>query len=238
MELKDFTYTLTYSTTTFEKFNVPRFHHMDLPLLHIPLHIEFNKTYYIMMNDKLQAFRIIGISIGNFGNKYAIYYLIQKPNESIKWVADFITTNSVIFEDKDDMFWFINGNVRTNVNNPYNATWKEICYFLTNKYVEKLGYKVYVSKGQIHNDWYWDNSSQQPKTSLTYISYLFITKGNVQIGLTSCENYYKSKEECIKAHFNDYYIDDFEEEPFSIELEVLPNTPKKYVLKFEQEEVF
>ena len=136
------------------------------------------------------------------------------------------------------MFEFINGNTRLNVNNTNNLNWKEICYFLSNVYVEKLGYKVCIRQGTIHNDWYWDNSSQQPKTSLTYITYLFITKGNVQIGLTSCDKHYKSKEECIKAHFNDYYIDDFEEEPFSIELKVLPNTLKKYVLKFEQEEVF
>jgi hypothetical protein len=235
MELKDFTYSLTYSTTPFEKFNVPSFHRMTLPSLRIPLHIEFNKTYYMMMNDKLQAFRIIGISIAQLNSKDTICYLIQKPNESIKWVADFITTNSVIFENKDDMFEFINGNTRLNVNNTNNLKWKEICYLLSNVYVEELGYKVRFSKGQIYNDWYWDNSSQQPKTSLTYISYLFITKGNVQIGLKNCDKHYKSKEDCIKAHFNDYYIDDFEEEPFIIELEVLPNTLKKYVLKFEQE---
>ena len=180
MELKDFTYTLTYSTTPFEKFNVPRFHRMNLPSLRIPLHIEFNKTYYMMMNDKLQAFRIIGISIGQLSNKDVI------------------------------------------------------CYFLTNEYVEKLGYKVRIGKGQIHNDWYWDNSSQQPKTSLTYISYLLITKGNVQIGLKNCDNHYKSKEECIKAHFNDYYIDDFEDDPFSVEIEVLPNKARKYILQFEE----
>lgn len=234
MELKDFTYTLTYSTTPFEKFNVPRFHRMSLPLLHIPLHIEFNKTYYMMMNDKLQAFRIIGISIGQLSNKDAICYLIQKPNESMKWVANFITSNSVIFENKDDMFEFINGNTRINVNNTNNLNWKEICYFLTNEYVEKLGYKVRISKGQIYNDWYWDNSSQQPKASLTYISYLLITKGNVQIGLKNCDKHYKSKEECIKAHFNDYYIDDFEDDPFTIEVEVLPNKARKYILQFEE----
>lgn len=109
-------------------------------------------------------------------------------------------------------------------------------WFISNKMVKEQGYDVFTDNGGIFNDWYWHPTLQKPKTSRTYIQYLLITKDNVQIGLRPCDGYFSSKESCIKHHLNDFEIDDFETDPFNIEIEVLPNTPKKYILKFEQEE--
>lgn len=238
MTLEDFNYSLTYSVKPFEQLHTPKYDRLFLGSLEFPLHIKFNQTYYKKQNDKLQAFRLVAMSIENDFNTNYITYLIQTPNKPLQWVREFITTQSVIFSNKEDMFEYIKGNVYVNVNYNKNSNWKMARWFISNKMVKEQGYDVLTDDGGINNDWYWHPTLQKPNKSRTYIQYLLITKDNVQIGLRPCNGYFTSKESCIKHHLNDFEIDDFETDPFNIEIEVLPNTPKKYVLKFEQEEVF
>jgi hypothetical protein len=228
--------TITYNQDPFIKLEVPIFDKIYFEGIFLPKHFPFNKTLYKLENTKLQAFRLLGISIGYHINKfgckvYNTYYYIQLPNDKPFWCPCYLATNSVVFNDKNDFFDYLNGNKEVNINSTTKSKWS-CCESLLNGLPSSMIFNH--NKNRIFNDWYWDTIKQEPLVHSSTIRYFLMTKDGVQFCLDCKENHFKTKEECIQNHLNGFVIDDFEDNPFSVEIEVLPNKARKYILQFEE----
>lgn len=213
--------TKTYSTKEFESLNVPIFDEGSLSDMRFPIHLSFNKTYYKLENNRLQAFRILAIAIGrNYktptGYCVSNFYLVQKPNQSATWIADYINSNDIIFENKDDWYEYMSGNDKLALKMQYSKSVVLIANDCPN--IKRNGYRIMES-------WAWDKDKKCPKQSYTNIKYILVLENEILFCLSHGIKF-PSIESCIAANVDGMIIDDFEEDVFELNIKILPNKQK------------
>lgn len=182
-----------------------------------PSWLIFNKTYYKLTDDKLQAFRVLAMSI----TKVSIAYLIQVPNEEPYWHLDYIDVNSIIFDNRNNMYSYIGGNESVNVNMP--ISW----IFLYKLFSNIDGFHTY----SFYLSYFLDKDKQINRT-ITNIKYIVINEDGIMVGLEHRQPYYyTTKEQCIANYLDGFLIEDFAEDIQEIKVRILPNTPKITTLK-------
>lgn len=182
-----------------------------------PSWLIFNKTYYKLTDDKLQAFRVLAMSI----TKTSIAYLIQVPNEEPYWHLDYINVNSIIFDNRNSMYAYIGGNTSVNVNMRISWTMLYKLFSNTNGF---NSCSFYLS--------YFLDKDKQINRTLTNIKYIVINEDGVMVGLEHKQSYYyTTKEQCIANYFDGFLIEDFAEDIQEIKVRILPSTPKITTLK-------
>lgn len=211
----------------FEKLNVPVLNKIYLDGANktsIP-YINFNETYYKILNDKIISFRIIAISIIDVKNYTRVSYLVQMPNET-RWITEFITNDSIIVSSKENAFRYMMGEENCRIKFKYSP----LMYILKENNIPS--HQCYSS---LLCSWKWSETQKKPIPCESFISYLLITKDNIHVGVSLNkfnEKTFPSIEECLKSKLDGFEIHEFEEEPIEINVKIYPNTPKIHVLKF------
>lgn len=226
----------------FEKIATPTLNSLNFTMrnhtmLALPLFLSYNKTYYRLQDNNLTAFRILGYCV--MCNHYDVYvaYYVQTPNHKPFWRTDFIIEQSVILENKEDMFDYMKGATFLNINGC--KKWCRIHDLMLNN--EHIFYdNIYRN---LTYTWIWDKNTKRPKRISSQLQYLVFTPNSINIGVNLNYNihcgdkHYPSAEDCIKEKLNGFTISDFEDEPFEMNIAVLPQTPKIHVLKFIEDEI-
>lgn len=73
--------------------------------IRFPRLLQFNRTYYKKIGNKLTAFRILAYAIYSKLTTYekvCLTYLVQLPNEDPQWEEDFIDQHTCVFNSKED----------------------------------------------------------------------------------------------------------------------------------------
>lgn len=218
--------TITQSSEIFKSLNVPTLGTpfvSDSSALWFPTKLMFNKTYYIYLNGRITAFRILAYAVVDHNT---ISYLVQLPNKTPEWIKDFITRRTPIF-DSVEQFIEYQSDSRIHASIEW---WRAQSSFRELTYASVIGLRGKV--------WIWINGTpclvQDP-----WINYFLVCENGVFIHTCTKDKnnnkWYLSREECIKDNLNGLAIEDFSEEPVSIKINVLPNKPKIHILKFIEE---
>jgi hypothetical protein len=190
--------------------NLPRTNKIDAITMSYISNIEFNKTYYKLVNNKLIAFRILAMA--KIEDKWS--YLVQIPNKPLEWVKDFLTICSIIFENKEDFLVYLQTNEKT-----FNLEESNLMYDLHNVYKYLNWTKTYLL------GWEYKNDKFEPHC--LPIDCLLII--NNQVYVYTNTPYAINREDCFKSIIESVTIEDFAEDV--IEIQVLPNTGKTYTMK-------
>ena len=186
--------------------------------LKFPRKLEFNKTYYTYKNNEITAFRIIAYAVTDekviYTNKLTpnLTYLVQFPNQSLVWITDFLTEDTLICESKEEI-----------INYPLtkkdlNLEWTYAYYMFS-----ELVYASVISlRGKV-----WTKKDFAPYNNFHPIMKSFmVINNNVVVLIDNTKEYFLSEEECIKSILNNCIINDFADEPFDVGISVLPNKQK------------
>lgn len=224
--------TFTQSNEIFNKFNVPynRYCHQWFDNgLKFPFNMEFEKTYYKHNGNGLIAFRILAYTIDDSDcSNYKISYLVQLPNQAPKWESDFITMKTNVYSSVEEY-------VMSGGSQFVNLGWADIT--ATQQVSIWHGYeKRYFFKGTF----YTIKNGAVCESGGHYCNRLFVTKNGWLVGIakrnlydTSGENgVYLHKADAMRVLLDNMEIVDFAEQPISIDITILPNTPKTTKLKF------
>lgn len=233
---------ITTNNTQFVSNNVPNYGNThfantmfpSVDKLYYPSKIVCNKTYYKYCQDvnQLIAFRVLAFSYNSVG---ALTCLIQQPNEQPKWITNFITTCSIIFEKRNDYFEFINGDKKLNIVGSWRDDWCSFKFILLNNdYPLK---KCVSNGGTIYASYYWDDKDNCVSRTETIIEHIFFTNEECHICIKHKDGKFATMEECLAKKIDGLQIVEFEEEPFNINITILPNTPKKSVVKIMEYEI-
>ena len=213
---------VTFNPQKFIELGIPQCDRTYLKQVKIP-NLKVGKTYYKLMGAKLQGFRILAITIESKLYDNDVNYLIQTPNQNAIWKRNYLNKGDVIFENKDDLLPYLQGNANLNVN---NTEWcSAINYFNTLKEFHNEPF------GEIYHSWYINDKTKCPCVGSTNIKYFLILDNSVEICLSHDTNkYFKTKEECLANYLNGFTIDDFAEDVQEISIKVLPNKGIKKTL--------
>lgn len=212
---------VTFNPQKFEKLNLPQVNHSYIRKFSIP-NLTIGKTYYKLTDEKsLQAFRILAITLEMNGNCEYVCYLIQTPN-STNWERNYFTNVDVIFEEKDDLFSYLQGNTYLNVNTKWNS--------ITDYFRELNDFRDEVF-GEFYHSWYINSRTKCANVASTNVKYVLLLEDSIEVCLEHKKDYYfNTKEECLAHYLNGLVIDDFAEEE-EITIKVLPNKSSKKVLQ-------
>jgi hypothetical protein len=215
--------TFTQSNEVFNKYNVPPFkycHRWFSEYNRFPMGLEFEKTYYKRTENGLLAFRILAYTLCDISNPYTITYLVQLPNEQPRWINDFIAPNTKIYASTEDYI--------------LSAGTQSVDLRWINIYQASIG-RIWCN----YNDrYFFDQTFYTIKDGAVcestghFCNNLFVSKNGwvVQISKRNLESkeqgVYMSKADAMKALLKDMTITDFAEEPISVDITILPNTPK------------
>ena len=214
---------VTFNPQKFIELGIPQCERTYLKQVKIP-NLKVGKTYYKLIEGALQGFRILAITIASKLYDDNVHYLIQTPNQSATWKSNYVNKEDVIFENKDYLLPYLQGNANLNVNKD-NEWCSVINYYNTLKEFHNEPF------GEIYHSWYINNKTKRPCVTSTPIKHLLILEDSVEICLSHDTNkYFKTKEECLANYLNGFIIDDFAEEQ-KISIKVLPNTQIKKVLQ-------
>ena len=218
--------------TPFDELNVPRCHyrHNWLPKKYkFPFNLEFNRTYYKYDGEKLIAFRILAYTIDEntlHDDNPSLNFLVQMPNQPLQWLVDFIAPYIAIYKSVDDY-------VLSSGANCVNLCWQNWHYRFN---VRNLNNFLYF-----FNDEFWTIQQGIVRTSHgAYLNRFVVTEDGffVNIGKDSCHDDYGEngifldKMSATKVLLKDMNVVDFENEPITIKMNVLDNTPKLLKIQF------
>lgn len=199
---------ITTDLSVFKKINAPKYdtgskfseelNDFDMPKL------ELGKTYYLVDNNDIKAFRVLAMAVVVTRNYYKgnkLVCLIQFPNEEPKW-TNILSYGTICLENKNDYEDYILNPTK------YKLEWeKKINLFsTTNDY-------TYI----------WENSAVQNKSAI--IEYILYTQSGFLIGVGEYSfgghKIYTNKTQCITENVKKTKITDFEDSPsINIKLEV------------------
>lgn len=194
----------------------------------IPSGFEFNKVYYKVRGKTLQGFKI-RMCILNRKDKgnYPIYYLVEYPNGSLEWEKDFLDSNTLLFEEPNDFFDYLNGFEEVTIRVKILGL-----HFFSNR----LGSDDYL---RFTKTWFWSSKDEKPMKKYSNIKFILLNEqGLIPIlRASSTLNEYSSQEECMKEKMNGFTIEEFPQSEFSfnIKIEVKKKEPIVRTLKFMEE---
>ena len=217
--------TFTQSNEIFSKFDVPRFkycHQWFGNNNRFPMGLEFEKTYYKRTENGLMAFRILAYTLCDVNTPYTITYLVQLPNEQPRWIIGFIAPNTKIYASTED--YILSGGTQS-----VDLRWINI-------YQASIGcsWHNYNDRYFFKETFYTIKDGAVCESTGHYCCNLFVSKNGwlVQIAKRNLESYhgeqgvYMSKADAMKVLLKNMTITDFAEEPISVDITILPNTPK------------
>lgn len=219
--------TITKNEELFNKLNTPKFYRVDRTSIYqellFPRNLQFNKTYYTYFNNEITAFRIVAYAVTDekivHTNRLTpnLTYLVQFPNKSLVWITDFLTNTTIVCENKEQM-----------INYPLTKKCIDFNWTYANNMFPNLAYAAVISlRGRV-----WIKKDFAPFNNFHPIIKSFIVmNNNTFILIDNNKEYFLSEEECVKSILNNCIINDFADEPFDIEICVLPNQQKRQVLK-------
>lgn len=227
---------VTYSQDhkPFNELGVPRCHHKNHWLSReykFPFDLEFNKTYYKYDGEKLIAFRILAYTINDntsYNCKTSLIFLVQLPNKPLQWLEDFITPDIAVYQSVDE--YVMSGGA-----NCISLGWQCWHYRF---YVRNVHDNTYF-----FNDEFWTiNQGRVMNSQGAYFDRFVVTADGffVNIGNDSYYSHYGEKGifldkmSATKVLLNNMNVVDFENEPITIKMKVLDNTPKLLKIKFVQ----
>lgn len=221
---------LTKSNKFFEELGAPscRGENYFRDDLLFPSKLEFNRTYYKYAKDKLTAFRVLAYAVqGKYpargGSKYfKLSYLVQTPSNKNEWIENYIDNDCPIFYSKED---FLRHQVR--------SCSVELGWVCGRVAFPQLACAAVISAaGRV---WKWDSTYLRPMNNFhPNMEYFMVCPDGVYIGVPY-EEYFFSAQDCVKSHLDGIEIDEFAEEPFSIQIDVLPSEQVTHTLRFVEE---
>ena len=233
---------VTFNSQKFETLNVPQLNLTHIKHFKLP-NLKLNTTYYKLKENSLQAFRILAIALnssmyGTYQLNRFVSYLVQLPNKEPIWVNNFITENSIVFENYDKYISYMQGDKNVNVTKSDN-------WYSSQNHIQELNNYDYRTD-TIKSSWCINKNTKQPCAKDTKIKYFLLLENSLEICLkheeefylTKGETFFNTKEECIAYHLNGFTIDDFAEEVQEISIKVLPNKPTRktiHVIEVENE---
>lgn len=216
----------SFSDKWFQSLNAPQCKGESIiyDLVEIPLNIEFNKTYYRYYENKLVAFKILAYALYCDDIIRGLSYLVQMPNETPKWIKNFLTKSSTFFLNKEDFFQ--HQIIKSNVE----LEWESIR-------------SIMPSKGNMCSSfskelWYWDTERNCSSNNIApRISCFVVVDNNAYIYFNKDKQFkklYLTKEDCIKDSLNGLVIEEFDDTPITIDLKInmAMNTKKVHTLRF------
>ena len=216
----------TQSTEIFNKFKVPNFKYCHQWLNHdnlFPMGLEFEKTYYKRNENGLSAFRILAYTLNDSTHPYTLSYLVQLPNELPRWINDFINPKTNIYASVED--YITSGGMQS-----VNLRWCNIMQ----AGIAKV-WHGYNDRFFFKNDtFYTIKNGAVCESDGHYCAQLLVSKNGwlVRIPKRNLNDYqgekdvYLNKADAMKVLLKDMPISDFVEDPISIDITILPNTPK------------
>lgn len=192
-----------------------------------PSRLRFNTTYYMFKDEKLVAFRILAYAYKRRQYSHLVLeglsYLVQMPNEEPRWIDDFLTEKTRIFNSPEEFM-----KHQTGYDFAVELNWEKGKQVFPN-----LGYAAVIGlKGMV---WQWSETHNSPTDNFSpEFDYFVVCADGLFVGISK-QDYYLSAEECVKGKLNGLEIVDFAEEPVKITINVLPNTPKIHTLRFIEE---
>ena len=194
----------------------------------IPSGFEFNKVYYKVNGKTLQGFKIRMCILNRKGDdNYPLYYLVEYPNGSLEWKKDFLDSNTLLFEEPNDFYDYLNG-------------FEEVAIRIENLHLysfsRRLGSRDYL---RFTRTWFWSNKDEKPMKKYSNIKFILLNEqGLIPIlRASSTVNEYSTKEECMKDKMNGFTIEEFPQSEFSfnINIEIKKKEPIIRTLKFMEE---
>ena len=225
---------VTYSQDhkPFDELGVPRCHYKHNWLTKnykFPFDLEFNRTYYKHDGEKLIAFRILAYTIDDntsHNDKPSLIFLVQLPNQPLQWLVDFITPHIAIYKSVDEYVMSAGANC-------VNLCWQ--CWYC------RFNVRNVHDDTYFFNDEFWTiRQGVITKSKGAYFNRFVITEDGffVNIGNDSYHNYYGErgifldKMSATKVLLNNMSVVDFENDPITIKMKVLDNTPKLLKIQF------
>lgn len=225
---------VTYSQDhkPFDVLGVPRCHYKHNWLsknYKFPFQLEFNRTYYKRNETNLTAFRILAYTIDdNSSNDYqkSLIYLVQLPNQQLQWIKDFITHETMVYNSIDDY-------VMSSGTKCADLCWEN--------WVCRFNVRAVHDDTYFFDDEFWtikDGSVKKSKGA--YFNRFVVTEDGffVNIGNDSYHSHYREKGifldkmNATKVLLNNMSVVDFENDPITIKMKVLDNTPKLLKIQF------
>ena len=226
---------LVQSLSVFDSINTPSCFYDSIGMsFQMPSNLKFNKTYYKYENGKLVAFRILAYAVvGHVSSTFiGLSFLVQLPNQQPKWVERFLTNDTKVFDSKE-MFIAYQSNSKYCVNLDWVGC--------SNIYPQLAYAAVIGLRGKVFN---WSDSQSCVVRTYSPLferfmvceegTFIYVPKAR-QCFNNTIEKYYLSAQDCVKDRLNGMKIVEFEEEPYSIKINVLPNTQKVHTLRFVEE---
>lgn len=179
---------------------------------------ELNKVYYMEMEGKLTAFKVLAISLLDHE------YLVQFPSET-RIVKHCSFGSKKFFNSKEHYFQYIEGlansqivkYVGLNVKDLKNVSFREEnsqCVTLFNRYK-------------------WHDASSKPFKCSSHVNYMILTENGVVISYKPLEDTFATYQECVKNHIDGMVVEEFQEETTNITITITKETkPKIYTLNF------
>lgn len=231
--MENYNLILTQSLEMFERMGTPTCKENDYIRLEreFPLSLQFGKTYFIYNGGKLIAFKVLAYAFYSRLTTYSkegLSFLIQTPNEPLKWAEDFLTTNSVIFDSVESfMEHQITGKGNVSLDWRYSTN---VFPFLTCAATISL-------KGKV---WKWDSSKNCPTNDFhPRLTYFVVKDNNLMVGFEKkglgSTDYFLSKQECIKSRCDKMEIIDFADESntdIHFSFEIVQSQKKVHTLRF------
>ena len=223
---------LTHSADLFDKLQVPT---CELEYItdtfDFPRHLDFNRTYYKLYENKLLAFRILAYAVYSrltTSQHIGISFLVQFPNEQPRWINDFLGKDSKIFESKED---FLEHQI-TGDKSVY-LDWSCSTYVFR----QLKGFNSISFEGKVYA---WSNSRNCPTNNFkpTFTRFL-VTQDTLFVQIkkykSGYDKTYFTKEECVRDKIDGIEIVEFAEEPIEMNITILPNTKVTHTLRFIEE---
>ena len=219
--------TFTQSREIFDKFNVPRFKYCQRYFskhFFFPFGLEFERTYYKRSESGLVAFRVLAYTIDDSDClSKNLSFLVQLPNEAPRWITNFITKNTYVYDSPED--YIISGG-----SNTINLRWENLLNGGIGEFYQGKSDSYFFK----HDTFYTIKNGAVCESDGYYCGNLFVSKHGwlVQIPNRSLEGYhgengvYLSKADAMKILLKNMTICDFAEEPITIDITIMPNTPK------------
>lgn len=234
--MENYNLNLTQSLEMFERMGIPTCKENDYIRLEMkfPSSLKFGKTYFIYKGGKLVAFKVLAYAFYSRLTTYhkeGLSFLIQTPNEPLKWAEDFLTTSSVIFDSVESfMEHQITGTGNVSLDWRHST---EVFPFLVCAATISL-------KGKV---WMWDDNKNCPTNKFhPRFTYFVVKDNNLMVGFEKkglgSTDYFLSKQECIKSRCDKMEIIDFADErnvDIQFKIEFVQSQKKVHTLRFIEE---
>lgn len=224
----------TQNHNHFNELEVPCFkfkHNWISKYYKFPFGLKFNKTYYKHDGEKLVAFRILAYTICDVKpniHTYPMYYLVQQPNQPLRWMVDFITQDTKVYNSVDE-YVLSSGTDCVNLQWECWASQFNVWSVHDDSYFFEYDYWT-IKKGSV------------VKSKGAYMDRFVATEDGFFVNISKKsyhshygeEGIYLDKMLATRYLLQDMEVVDFENEPqnIKININVLNNTPKYTKIKF------